>query len=211
MLHKETVENETFGILADLMQDDFLQDFFLVGGTNLSLRLGHRKSADIDLFTQKDFNPALLRDKLRQKYNFTSTYASENTLKGFIDNVAIDCIAHKYPLAEPLENLDGIRMASIEDVAAMKLNAIIGNGTRLKDFVDIAELSKFMPLDTMIDAYEKKYGEDNSIIISKALTYHDDIDFENEPIRLAGKQFSFDAIKKRLEEMALNPGKLFEK
>ena len=49
---------------------------------------------------------------------------------GFVEDVKIDFIRHGYPLVEPLVHLDGGRMASALDIAAMKLNAIAGNGTR---------------------------------------------------------------------------------
>ncbi len=60
MLHKETVSQTTLGILKTLMNDDKLKDFVLVGGTALSLRIGHRTSIDLDLFTKKDFDQAEL-------------------------------------------------------------------------------------------------------------------------------------------------------
>lgn len=55
MLHEETVERETLALIRRLSGDDFLKNFVLVGGTALSLQLGHRKSIDIDLFTPRPF------------------------------------------------------------------------------------------------------------------------------------------------------------
>ena len=48
-------------------------------------------------------------------------------------------------------------MASPVDIAAMKLNAIAGNGTRIKDFIDLAYLSTLLSLGEMLEAYEHKY------------------------------------------------------
>lgn len=85
-------------------------------------------------------------------------------------------------------------MASMQDIAAMKLNAIVGNGTRLKDFVDIAFLSSHMPLSLMLDAYTKKYSTRNPVMVLEALDYHKDIDF-NEPIRIIKGKYSWKIIK----------------
>lgn len=92
----------------------------------------------------------------------------------------------------------------------MKLNAITGNGTRLKDFIDIAYLSTSLTLSRMIDAYEEKYATRNPAMVIKALDYYNDINF-NEPIEMLKEKYKWEDIKKRLGEMTLNPDKLFEK
>ncbi len=58
-----------------------------------------------------------------------------------------------------------MRLASLEDIAAMKLNAIVSNGTRLKDFIDITYLSCYLSLKEMLDAYETKYIVRNPLVI----------------------------------------------
>lgn len=135
MLRKETVSEATLELLKKLMKDELLKDFFLVGGTALSLQIGHRISIDLDLFTMASFDDNQMLVDLENEYKFQLDYRSKNTLKGEIDGVKVDLITHNYPLVKPLLNVDGVRMASPDDIAAMKLNAISGNGTRLKDFI----------------------------------------------------------------------------
>ena len=103
---------------------------------------------------------------------------------------------------------EGIRLASPLDIAAMKLNAIAGNGTRIKDFIDIAYLSTLFSLKEMLDAYERKYKA--SIIMPlKALKFWDDINFD-EPIKmLHSSSFKWKKIEKRLLEMQRFPNKRF--
>jgi len=120
---------------------------------------------------------------LEHTYKFQLDYQSKNTLKGQIQNIKVDLITHGYPLVNPLIIESGIRMASPEDISAMKLNAIAGNGTRLKDFIDIAYLSPLVTLNQMVNAYEQKYSSRNPIMLVKALNYHNDINF-NEPIEM---------------------------
>src|ERR1035438_4050934 len=141
MLRKETVSEPTLDLLKTLMQDDLFRDFFLVGGTALALRIGHRLSIDIDLFSMNSFCEEDLLSAMEAKYNFQLDYRRKNTLKGEIAGVKVDLITHNYPLVKPLQEVEGLRMASLEDITAMKLNAISGNGTRIKDFIDVAYLS----------------------------------------------------------------------
>lgn len=109
---------------------------------------------------------------LEKRYKFQLDYQSKNTLKGEIDGIKVDLITHSYPLVKPLLYFDGVRMASPDDIAAMKLNAISVNGTRLKDFIDIAYLSSSLTLSQMVDAYEEKYSSRNPAMVIKALDYH---------------------------------------
>lgn len=208
MLRKETVSESTLELLNTLMNDELLKDFFLVGGTALSLQIGHRISIDLDLFTMVSFDDNQMLSDLEDKYKFQLDYQSKNTLKGEIDGVKVDLITHNYPLVKPLLNWDGVRMASPDDIAAMKLNAISGNGTRLKDFIDIAYLSSSMTLSQMVDAYEEKYSSRNPAMVIKALDYHKDINF-NEPIEMLKGKYKWKDIEQRLGQMTLHPTQIF--
>ncbi|WP_449436196.1 nucleotidyl transferase AbiEii/AbiGii toxin family protein [Pedobacter steynii] len=99
------------------MNDELLKAFFLVGGTALSLQIGHRISIDLDLFTLVSFDDNQMLSDLEDKYKFQSDYQSKNTLKGEIGGVKVDLITHNYPLVKPLLNFDNVRMASLDDIA----------------------------------------------------------------------------------------------
>ena len=146
MLRKEAISKNTLELLKVLMLDERLNEFFLVGGTALSLIMGHRISIDIDLFSINPFDEKKMLAFMEEEKGFKMNYLNKNTIKGEINGVQIDLITHSYPLVEDLTNIESIRMASILDIAAMKLNAIVGNGTRVKDFIDIAFLSSFLSL-----------------------------------------------------------------
>jgi len=210
MLQKNTVTTAALELLTRLMSDVYLADFVLVGGTALALQVGHRKSIDLDLFCDKPFNESLLLDHLRINYAFELDYSALNTLKGEISSVKVDCLTHPYPwLQEPLQE-ESIRLAGLADIAAMKLNAIAGNGTRLKDFIDLAYLSGYMTLSTMLEAYLRKYNS-NTIMPLKALTFFEDINFQ-EPISLVNlTNYNWKFIEKRLWEMQKRPDRLFPK
>jgi hypothetical protein len=180
-----------------------------VGGTALALQIGHRKSIDLDLFTIENFDFENLNQYLKANYDFTDSYFEKNTLKGFIEGVKVDFLTHAYPLVAPFVTENNVRMYAVKDIAAMTLNAIVGNGTRVKDFIDIAWISTIIPLSEMLDAYESKYRSSYFPAL-KSLLYFDDIDF-NEPIQMTDGKFQWKVISKRLETMTKYPKRVFPK
>ncbi len=207
MLHKTTVAETTLDIIKSVCSLPELTDFYLAGGTALSLQIGHRKSIDMDFFTNNSFDANQLNDLLAEELNFKRSYIEKNTLKGTINEDFVDFITHKYPLTKPLITEEGIRMASMSDIAAMKINAIAGSGERLKDFVDIAYMGSKITLKNMVDSYRQKYGSDQTLIILKALLYFDDINYDVK-IDIMDDGFSVEKMKKQIEAMCQNPDKL---
>ena len=209
MLHYETITPATRELLNRLMSDNRMQDFALVGGTSLALQLGHRMSVDLDLFTDTDFDAENLKVYLDKTYHFQADFMEHSTVKGEIDGVQIDCIAHCYGWLKPFRMEDNWRLADLEDIAAMKLNAIAGNGTRIKDFIDMAYLSSVFSLQQMLGFYEQKYHS-NTLMPLKGLIFFDDIN-RNEPVHMAGgKPLQWKRIEKRLLMMDRYPERVFE-
>lgn len=208
MLHKETIDAATLELLKRLMGDERLQGFALVGGTSLALQMGHRISVDLDLFTEKEFEADELREYLEQNYHLQTDYLAFATVKGEVEGVQVDCIAHAYPWLKPFAVEEGVRLASLEDICAMKLNAIAGNGTRIKDFVDVAHLSSRFSLEQMLKFYEEKY-QANPLMPLKGIVYFADIN-KNAPVKMAnGKPLDWKSIEKRLLAMEKFPQKIF--
>ena len=208
MLHKETIDAATLELLKRLMGDERLQGFALVGGTSLALQIGHRISVDLDLFTEKEFEADELREYLERYYHLQTDYLAFATVKGEIEGVQVDCIAHAYSWLKPFVLEEGVRLASLEDICAMKLNAIAGNGTRIKDFVDVAHLSSRFSLEQMLKFYEEKY-QANPLMPLKGIVYFADIN-KNAPVKMAnGKPLDWKSIEKRLLAMEKFPQKVF--
>ena len=208
MLHTETIAPTTLELLKKIMRDENLPSFLLVDGTSLALQIGHRISADLDLFTNSPFDETAVNDHFWQHYGLITDFMAKKTMKGEIDGVQIDCIAHEYPWIRPFVEENGVRLASMEDICAMKLNAIAGNGTRIKDFVDVAYLSTRFSLNQMLDFYEEKYHS-NPLAPMKAITFFNDVN-QLEPVRMVGgKKLKWKAIEKRLVEMEKKSGVTF--
>lgn len=209
MLQTQTVTAETLALIKQLMADPRLNDFTLVGGTALALTIGHRQSIDIDLFTNRPFDvdkiAALLKDEHRAE--FVKTYQGSTVC--FINGIKTDLISHRYPIIKPSETIDGIRIMSQPDIAALKLHAIVNNGTRIKDFVDIHFMLEKMTLSEMYAAYETKYHPNASRDVAKlALRDHTRIDFK-EPVLLAGNALDWPKINARLLQAIERPDKIF--
>ena len=209
MLYTETVAGPTLELLKKLEAEAAMSDFNLAGGTSLALYLGHRISVDLDLFTPKPFDAKSMEEVLAAKSGVRPDCREKNTLPGSRAGVKIDCITHSYDyLEEPYTESD-IRLYSMRDIIAMKLSAIADNGSRLKDFIDIAFLSTRFPFNSMLKMYECKFPSSNVIRPFKAITYFDDIDFEEDIVMLNGK-YEWKLIEKRLIDMTRKQDKVFE-
>lgn len=131
MLHKETVAESTLELLKQLMALTELSSFSLVGGTNLALRLGHRISVDIDLFTTDAFDLNVIKDSIVSAFpNAIELSARNQTMLYQINGVKMDLIRHQYNEIAGVDNFGGIRLASLPDVIAMKLGAVAGRGAK---------------------------------------------------------------------------------
>jgi Nucleotidyl transferase AbiEii toxin, Type IV TA system len=180
MLHLETVKQSTYELLIKLMQVPELSNFVLVGGTNLSLKFGHRISIDLDLFTNTKFD----RDEVFMAITtiFPQTIKLDErkqTIWLTIDGVKVDIILHEYPYIRPIQLIDGIRFMAVEDIIPMKLEAMATRGVK-KDFWDIAELLNHYDLQTMIDFYELKYPNSDIGHIIRSMTYFVDAEIQKD-------------------------------
>ena len=196
MLYTQTVEPRTFALLKQLLDMPELASFSLVGGTALSLVYGHRISIDLDLFSDIKFDQDLVINALRQKFTEGFIYEGEFKHFGifcFVENVKVDLVPFRHPLIRPIQVIDGIRMFILEDIAAMKIQAILGRGKK-KDFWDIAELFKHFKLKEIIAFYKEKFPSQMLLIsIPQALSYFDDADESEDPISING--MDWDAVK----------------
>ena len=206
MLHKETVNQEMRELLQTLMKDQMLKDYILVGGTALALRLGHRLSVDIDLFTTKSFDSKMMLKYLQDNYGVQEkgNRLHNNTVLTYIDDIKVDIVTHNYPLLNSVENIEGVRMISNEDIGAMKLHAIHQSGDRYKDFVDMYFLLEHEPLKFYLEAYQKKYDKDPYWAAIGLNTYDKITTFDGVDM-LKDKEQNWKDIQKRLELATKNP------
>ncbi len=132
MLQTQTVVPELMELLKKIMSEKSFSNFNLVGGTALALQIGHRNSIDIDLFGNSEINSELFIEKLSDFGAVKVAQSTKNILITKINDVKVDFVNYKYPLLSNSLHIENIRMLSTKDIAAMKLNAIAGRGSKKK-------------------------------------------------------------------------------
>lgn len=188
-LHFDAVSGDLRKLLGELLSAPELECFALAGGTSLALRRGHRVSVDIDLFIPESFDAERLREILDRQFPLENVAIATNSLSGTIEGIKVDLLAHRYPQLEPVETIDRVRMISLPDLAAMKLNAIHNRGAK-KDFWDLAELLSLFPMEDLLDFHRRKYPNASEWSLVRSLAYFDDADREPDPQDLAGKSWT---------------------
>jgi hypothetical protein len=199
-LQKQTVNGKTLKLLLNLMSDSYLKQFALAGGTALSLQIGHRQSIDLDLFSMEEFDASEMDLYLDMNYEYKQNAMRSSSLMCNINGVKVDLVTFKHKNIDNYEVIDNIRSYSIKDITAMKMFAISLNPSRLKDYVDIAYLSKYFSLNQMLELYSLKYPNKNPLQAYKMLFNHTQIQF-NEPIKLQTSKYKWENILERLNNM----------
>lgn len=197
MLQYQTLTESTLALLRELMRLPELKAFFLVGGTNLSLKLGHRISVDLDLFTDMPFDSDTLLRTLEGKFpDLIIIRHTPGAVLAYIQKVKVDFIVYEYDLLQPVEEIDGIRFVSLPDVAAMKVNAVSRRGVK-KDFWDIAELLDHFSLEQMFQFFKKKHKATDVGHLVRSMVYFADAEESESPLTL--KKNTWAEVKKKIE------------
>ncbi|MFZ4547479.1 MAG: nucleotidyl transferase AbiEii/AbiGii toxin family protein [Bacteroidales bacterium] len=198
-LYYSTTTPLLLSVLKRLMGSSEYDTFRLVGGTALSLYRGHRLSVDIDLFTDATYgsiNFDDLESHLRNNWQYVDTSnifpvgMGKSYFVGFNkDNCIKLDLFYTDDFIEDIQLIDGIRLASIDEILAMKID-VIGRGGRKKDFWDVHELMEHFSLSEMLGLHKKRYPftHDKTLLISK-LNDFIQADFDFEPVCLRKKHW----------------------
>lgn len=195
MLHYETIHTGTLALLKQIQAIPEFSNLRLVGGTALALQLGHRISIDLDLFGKIDLDTNLIADKLSKVGDVIVLQDSENIHVYDVSGIKVDIVNFPYEWRNSAIEEDRIRIADIADIAAMKVAAAIGRGTK-KDFYDIAQLLEKYTLQELLNLFLEKYPHSSEFTAIKGLTYFDDAETDAEPNMLV-KQ-TWNNVKKQI-------------
>lgn len=187
--------------------DFFGNKFYLAGGTALALQLGHRTSADFDFYSEKGFNSEKLLLKFQKvfKKDISNAVIAEDTLKFRIKSTHLSFFKYEYPLIKPTTKLHSINLASPEDIAAMKIIAIVQRGTK-RDFVDMYYLIKLLGINTVFTLTKEKYREMfNKYLGLRSLIYFADAEKKQARTRiyLYDPRIDWKTIKSYLKEQVI--------
>ena len=172
-------------LLAWIGSQSYVARFYLAGGTALSLQMGHRRSVDLDFFSESDEVHARTRSTLIHIFSSRRAQIIESVdgnLLLLTDGLHVGFFSYGYPLLEPVQTVENIRLASLLDIGLMKLDAIIGRGSR-KDFYDLYMISRQIPLQDILRGGEQKYPQsrDFQLMALEGLLQFDNADRDHQP------------------------------
>lgn len=196
MLSLQTVFPDTLELLRKLMREPLLNEMRLVGGTSLALQYGHRRSVDLDFFGKTTEDVEELTAAMHKCAETVVRGKCTNRIKAyFLDDVKVDVVNYDYSwIDEPvIEN--GLRLASAKDIAAMKVNAVMGRGTK-KDFIDVYFLLRHYSFDDIMKFYLTKYNDGSEYRALLSMTYFADAD--PQPMPYLFEQVDWEIIKKEI-------------
>ena len=173
--HRETVDAGVEQALRDLYKVPILKTFYLAGGTGLALRLGHRRSVDLDFFLGEDFNEDTALQKLQHLEGFALVAKEPGTVYANIRKTKVSFIAYAYPILFPFQTFLGVNVADSRDIGCMKIGAIASQGTK-RDFVDLYVLAQEYSLKQLLGWFTKKFSQTNYSMphILKSLSYFEE-------------------------------------
>ena len=184
MLSYKTIHPDTLELLRKLSLLQELSQMRLVGGTALALQYGHRQSIDLDFFGEMTNAPDEIINKMSEFGDCVVLNNQKSILQLVVSGVKVDVIdysLYKWIDSPVCEN--GLKLASVQDIAAMKINAIEGRGSR-KDFIDVYMLLKKYSLDEILGFYKQKYPNYSIFRALLSLTFFEDAERESMPIML---------------------------
>jgi predicted nucleotidyltransferase component of viral defense system len=196
MLYYETIDDATLRLLKKIQRSFSEESVRLVGGTALALQIGHRRSVDLDFFGEFNIPGSSLIEMANSWGDLRILHQSNNIYIFIIDGVKVDFVNYPYPWLKDCLVIDDIRMASPEDIAAMKLSAITGRGTK-KDFVDLYYLLKKFELNEIIGFYTSKFHDGSAFLVLKSLSYFEDAEKDPDPVVL--QDFDWGIVKEEIK------------
>lgn len=199
----DTITDDMRVILREFFKSQIGDKFYLAGGTALSLQLGHRRSVDLDFFSPTEDIPSVrvdLEDSLSALKPELSD-PSWGNLVFVVKNVRVGFYGYGYALLNPLVQDESLRLASLEDIALMKMDALLSRANR-KDFYDLYFIAQNISLRRLFDLAPKKYPSvrDFEVQATKRLIYFESAERDREPNLL--KPVAWDVVKNYFAEQA---------
>ena len=174
--------------------------FYMAGGTALALQLGHRTSLDFDFYNIKHFSSSDLYNKIENifKYNSEKISTAKDTLLCLVSEVDMSFFWYSHKLIDNPIKVKGVLLASLQDIAAMKLIAISSRPAQ-RDYIDIFYLLKKFTLEEMFAFGYKKYPNFNHYLALRALTFFKDLEDSNKrSIKIFDPDFSWPKAKEKI-------------
>lgn len=204
-MHPDILTKTQVGLLPLVKQ--FNPSFYLVGGTALALQMGHRRSIDFDLFTDKAFDSLSIRTTIKKQHHAINRtlIETETEFTLFVDNIKMTFYVYPYIIKHQANFENIISLPDTLSIAAMKAFAL-GRRSKWKDYVDLYFIFQHHSLKEIVEKASKYYsaGEFDEKLFREQLAYFKDLDY-SEPIRyMSGFAVENSTVKKKLAEISLS-------
>ena len=182
---------------------DWISDFYLAGGTALALQLSHRQSIDFDFFTTTSLNREMIKKNLGDLGTMELFSEDKDTINAGINGIRVSFFIYEISMMHDLIEYKNISIASLLDIALMKLAAISGRGSK-KDFIDLYFLLTYFELSDLLKKFHMKFGKESTNIyhLLKSLVYFDDAEDQPSPVMI--KQISWAEVKQHIVNQVKN-------
>ncbi len=204
-IHKEILTGEQFKLLP--LVQKFIKDFGLVGGTAIALQIGHRRSIDFDLFSLEKFDNAKVRNKIAKNgWKIGKVYKDEEgQFTFFVNNIQFTFFHYPFKIKFTKHFEKILKMPDLLTLAAMKAYAL-GRRAKWKDYVDLYFIiNKYHSVEKIAKKGKEIFkGEFNERIFREALSYFNDVNYDEAIEFLPGFEVNDENIKKELIEFSLS-------
>lgn len=158
-LHYNTVRPELLELIKQISGDPFFKGYRLVGGTSLSLQIGHRGSVDADFFSDGNGKP--VPELLKYVFpsiikNMAKVEPEHGCMGSNANGIKVDLFDYGDPFVKEANVVDGIRLASLVDIGLMKLD-VQNRRNAWKDLIDLNAITDIHPLSELFSFYNKRY------------------------------------------------------
>lgn len=203
-MHEETITSACLRLIKSLGETSFCNNFYLVGGTALSLQLGHRHSIDLDFFSHSEFDPMPWLAEVKRLPVEGDMTIQPNHLKIDSDDPKTEFIYFAYPPQFDLVEWHGIKLMTPRDIGLFKILAILGRN-RKKDIIDLYFIDRDVePLDELVLDFIEKYDPGDVNLLRQVETLFDDeaVEQSDMPMMLVECDWptAYKHVKKQLSE-----------
>lgn len=197
-LFVDGLDRQTLEVLHKLSQAQFVQSYYMAGGTALTLYLQHRISYDLDFFSPQATPPNTIKSQLDNLGELTIFQNDLDTFYGSLESIKLSFFTYQYPLLKKPSDFHGVCIASLEDIACMKLEAIASRGVK-RDFIDLYCIAEKIELSIMLELFEQKFANHavSPVHVLKSLVYF--ADAESDPMPNMLIDLDWDEVKRFFE------------
>jgi hypothetical protein len=213
LAHPEALSPRSQELIPRLAASPWSEEFYLAGSAALALYTGHRPVTDLDLMSNANrLASASRRDLLGELLAADPSTAVETARDGYLSTrlaggaVGLRLFYYPYPLVRPFEEISGLAVASAADLGLMKLGAIISRGTR-RDFVDLYLLCRRLPLATLFELAEDKFGHVRDFPLQALKGLADLSEIEGEPMPRLAQPLEWGEVEEWLREQVREMGR----